>query len=123
MAIRFLQSELDNIEVKIRKRFQAIDSGSTCTGEAGRNRQMLDYHSLQIRVIWSLMRLTANEILSIFESHASNHVRSIQKVTARDAHKPDCMFAGEEVEVITELSRRWNLWCRQYENESFACPP
>ena len=123
MAIRFLLSKLDNIELKIRKRVQAIDSDSVDAGEAEKDRQMLDYHALQIRVIWSLMRLTRNEILSVFESHATRHVRSNQKVPAKDVHKPGCMFVGEEVEVIVELSRRWNLWRRQYESEGFANPP
>jgi hypothetical protein len=123
VAIRFLLSELDNIEGKIRKRSQAINSNSANAGEAGKYRQMLDFHTLQIRVIWSLMRLTRNEILSIFESYADSHVRSDQRVAAMDVHKPDRLFVGEEVEVIAELSRRWNLWSRQYESEGFASLP
>jgi hypothetical protein len=120
VAIRFLMNELDNIEGKIRKRFQAINSGSACGGESARDRRMLDYHALQIRVIWSLMRSTRNEILSIFESHTDGHVRSDQRAPASNADRPDCMFVGEEVEVIAELSRRWSLWCRQYESKGFV---
>jgi hypothetical protein len=123
VAIRFLLSELDNIELKIRKRVQVIDSDSVGTRELGIDRQMLDYHALQIKVIWSLLRLTRNEILSIFENHADSHIRSDHREPARDAHRPDCVFVGKEVEVLAELSRRWNLWCREYESEGFASHP
>jgi hypothetical protein len=124
VAIRFLLRELENVKGKIQKLLRVIDSDSAGTGEAGRDRQMLGYHAMQTRVIWSLMRSTRNEILSIFEHYAENHVRSdLESAGARDVHRPDCIFVGEEVEVLSELSKRWNIWRRQYESEGFASPP
>jgi hypothetical protein len=122
VRIRFLLSELDSIERKIRKRLQAIDSDTANAG-VGRDRRILEYHALQTRVIRSLMRSTRNEILSVLNSHADGHIRSDQKAPVGDTHRTYCMFVGEEVEVIEELSKRWNLWCSRNDILGSAISP
>jgi hypothetical protein len=110
MGITFLQNELESIEVKLRNRMQALRSDSAESADAGKSRRMVDYHALQTRIVWTLMKSTISELESLFErpTHSrrqlSNNGLSIDTQVAHAKHKED------EIEILGELSKRWRIW-------------
>jgi hypothetical protein len=116
MDTGFLLGELDAIEAKLRKRLLAEHSDPDDSEKSGKNRRMIDYHSLQTQVVWGLMKATAGELQSILHHHSLERRQSGQGNPGSDLRKGSLPHAREEHEILAELSKRWDIWRRQYEN-------
>jgi hypothetical protein len=116
MGTGFLTGELDAVETKLRKRLVAAQSYPDTSVESDRNRQMIDYHSLQTRLIWGLMKATASELQSVFQRHSPGHGSPRAGKSPNDVQQGTRAHSEEEHEILAELSRRWAMWCREQDN-------
>jgi hypothetical protein len=120
MVIEFLMSELDGIERKLRRRLGAVDMESVQSPDLDGDRQTLEYHAIQVKVMWGLMRATGGEIEAVFERYACGSGRGGQRELDRGQYGDDVSRNEEEIEVVVELSKRWDIWRTQYQAECLA---
>jgi hypothetical protein len=116
MVIEFLLSELDTVESKVRRLLRTVAPEPAEAPDVDRARRMLDYHAMQARLIWGLMKATGGEIESVFERHACYPGRGVESESGRGRYADGFSRNEKELEVVVELSKRWGIWCAQYRN-------